>query len=61
MRVVAGVTTCVPLSVAIVVTVPVERSVIVREVELETLNVRVVLCPTLIVVAEAENVLMTAN
>jgi hypothetical protein len=60
-RVLGGVTVNVPLSAASVVTVPVERSVIVREVVLETLKESVVLCPTLIVVAEAEYELMTAS
>lgn len=61
MREVAGENVAVPLSVARLVTTLVARSVIERAVVLETLNVKVTDCPALIVVAEAEKVLMTAS
>lgn len=50
-----------PLSTPRLMTVPVERSVIEREVELETLKLRVVDCPALMLVALALKVLMTAS
>lgn len=60
-RVVGGVTESVPASVARFVTVFVVRSVIERAVELETLKLRVAVCPALMVEAVAVNELMTTS
>lgn len=60
-RVEEGATGNAPLSAPRDVTAPVARSVIERDVVLETLKLRLVVCPALTVEAEALKPLMTAR